>query len=275
MLIRLRARLRNGGQQNGGDQNHRDRNHGDRGATLVELMVAMGLSTILGTITLLVFTTANSSVNATSDGLVDSAGARNVLQSWQSLIQTADAAPATNSSGQSTGDCPTGTTAHRFEWLTPTETLFYADIANRSGTSISCGAPTLIWLGIRSGVLYEAHYSTNSSANYTLSLCRTLTDASSGKVTAGSLFTPNPGQVLFSVDFGAAFAAASAFAPVTSCRNMPTTVAISALKNTDATANNSLSQMTSVGIDFTMGDSTGTHSQTYDSTVAVLGGISS
>jgi type II secretory pathway pseudopilin PulG len=263
MLSRLLARRRFAAVDN------------DRGATLVELMVAMGLSTILGTITLLVFSTANTSVNATSDGLVDSAGARNVLQSWQGLIQTADAAPVTDSNGLSIGSCPTGTSAHRFEWLTSTETLFYADIANRSGTSITCGTPTLIWLGLRGGVLYEAHYSTNSSANYSLSLCRTLTDVSSGKVTAGSLFTPNPGQVLYSVDYGSAFAAASAFARVTSCSNMPTTVAIAGLKNTDATANNSLSQMTSVGIDFTMNDSTGTHSQTYDSTVAVLGGISS
>jgi type II secretory pathway pseudopilin PulG len=247
----------------------------DRGITLVELMVAMGLSTILGAITLTVFVSANNSVNATADGLVGSASARNVLQSWASLIQTADAAPVT-SSGVATTTCPTGTTSHRFEWLTGTETLFYSDVANRSGSSISCTPPTLIWLGLRAGVLYEVHYTVAvGSSTWSLVDCRILSDSHSATVTAGTLFTPNPGQVLYSVDYGSSFAAGTAFAAMTSCTNAPASMSLASVSDTDATANNSLSQLTSVGIDFTVSDSTGQDSQAYDSTVAVLGGISS
>jgi type II secretory pathway pseudopilin PulG len=260
MLSRLRQRLANS----------------EAGVTLVELLVTLGLASIVGAMTLALFTSANASVSATTDRLVGSAGARNVLQSWQALIQTADSAPATNSSGAATGTCPIGSTAHRFEWLTSTEIAFYADVANRSASSTNCTPPTLIWLGLRSGQLMEGVYSLSTgSTAFALSSCHALTDAQSAKVSSNSLFTPNPGQALFSVDYGATFAAASAFAAATSCTNMPTSVSVTGMLDTDAAANNALAQMTTVGIDFTVADSTGTHTQTFDATVPVLGGISS
>jgi type II secretory pathway pseudopilin PulG len=272
MLIRLPRALRRRLDALRTDSSDRS----EKGLTLVELLVAMGLATIVGSMTLLLFVSANSSVNATTDRLTGSSGARVVLQSWQALMQTADTAPATNGSLQATGACPTGSTAHRFEWLTSTETLFYADQGNRSGTGTTCTPPTLVWLGIRNKQLVEAVYPLATGATaFTLGSCHLLTDAATAPVTAGSLFTPNPGHVLFSVDYGAAFAAASAFANVTGCGNMPTSLVIASVLNTDPTANNALSQMTTVGIDFTIADRTGAHTQTFDTTVPVLGGVSS
>lgn len=248
----------------------------DAGVTLVELLVTLGLATIVGTMTLLLFTSANASVNATTDRIVGTADARTVLQSWQALLQSADVAPATNGSGAATGSCPSGSTTHRFEWLTNTEVAFYADLANRSASGTTCTPPTLIWLGLRNGQLIEGEYAVSTGGTtFSLSTCLALTDQASAKVSTNSLFTPNPGQVLFSVDYGATFAATTGFASTTSCATMPTSVSVTGMLDTDAAANNALAQMRTVGIDFTVSDSTGAHTQNFDATVPILGGISS
>jgi hypothetical protein len=225
----------------------------------------MGLATVIGTITLLVFTSTSSAVNATGDAYVASSSARATLQSWQTLLAAADAPQTTNT-------CPTGTTSHRFEWLTGSETLFYADLGNRAADG-TCTPQTMVWLALRNSALLEARYSvTAGSPTYRLTLCRTLAGAPHATVSAGTLFTPDPGTVLGSVDYGASFAASTAFAHVTSCATAPSSVQASAVSDTDTTANNALAQVTSVGIDFTVTDQTGKHAQTYDTTVTVLAG---
>jgi hypothetical protein len=243
----------------------RELRHSDAGVTLAELVVAMGLATLIGALTLVVFTSTSSAVDATGDSLNGSGAARVTLQTWQSLLSTADAP-------QTTSTCPTGSTSHRFEWLTSTETLFYSDVNNRAADG-TCTPNTMVWLALRNGALLEVRYAFSSGA-YQRSVCRALSMSPQATVTAGTLFTPNPGQVLTSVDYGAAFAASSPFTAVTGCSTAPTTVSSAAVTDTDTTANNALAQIGAVGVDFTVTDSTGTHPQSYDGVVTILGGSS-
>ena len=241
------------------------RDRGDAGMTLAELAVSMGLATVVGAMTLVVFLSANTTVRNTDDQLIGTANARNILQSWRGLIQVADAP-------QPTGNCPTGSTAHRFEWLTTTETLFYAGVNNRSSDD-ACTPPQLIWLAVRDGRLLEARYTiTPPATTYVQTVCRTLSSSTQAKVSAGTLFAPNPGEILYSVDYGQSFAATGPFSSAVSCATAPTSLTPASVTNTDTNANNALAQVTSVGIDFTVTNSAGTHSQTYDATVAIYGG---
>jgi hypothetical protein len=239
----------------------------DAGVTLAELVVAMGLATLIATVTMFVFVSTSSAVNSVGDSFNASGSARAALQSWQTLIAAADAPQTTNT-------CPTGTTGHRFEWLTSTETLFYADLHNRAADG-TCTPQTMVWLALRKGRLLEARYTIAAGQTaYSQAVCRTLSFATHATASAGALFTPNPGQVLTSVDYGATFASTTPFAAVTGCANAPTSVSTTAVSDTDTSANNALAQVNSVGIDFTLTDQTGKHTQTYDTTVTVLGGSS-
>lgn len=241
---------------------------GDAGVSLIELVVGMALATIVGAMTLATFVGANDAVNTTTDRLVGTANARNTLQTWQSLIQVAD-------SPQTMNTCSTGSTQHRFEWLTSTEVLFYANLSNRKPDG-TCLPPQLIWLALRNGNLLEARYTiTQAATSYVQSVCRTLSQSPGATITAATLFSPNPGQALFAVNFGSAFAQASPFASATGCSSVPTSVAVATVSNSDPTANNALAQVNSVGIDFIVADETGQHTQSFDTIVAVNGGTGS
>ncbi|MGN6606225.1 MAG: hypothetical protein ACTHMS_04345 [Jatrophihabitans sp.] len=235
----------------------------DAGTSLVELLVAMVLATICGAATLLVFSSSNDAVNDTSDALLGTGNARATLLTWQSLIQAADA-PQTDTT------CSVGATAHRFEWITARETLFYSNLDNKSATAATCTPPTMVWLALRNGALLEARYTvTPGQTTYNRTLCRVLGLAQHATVSASTLFTPNPGQMLSTVDYGSAFASTTPFAAVTGCANTPASVSAASVSNGTTTA---LSQVTSVGIDFTVADASGKHTQSYDTTVTVLGG---
>ena len=106
--------------------------HDDEGVTLMELVVAMTISSILGALTLALFVTVNNSSAATTDRSIGAAQARNILQSWSSYLRVSDGPVA-------------GSSTRRFEWLRPTGTIFYADLNNRSGSGAAT-PPTMIWL---------------------------------------------------------------------------------------------------------------------------------
>jgi len=97
---------------------------GDReaGVSLVEMLVAMALSVILGAVTMTLVVQISSSANNSTDRAVHSAQARNALQAWGGYLQVAD----DSSAG--------GTAASRFEWFTASSLLFYSDLNNRDGS---------------------------------------------------------------------------------------------------------------------------------------------
>lgn len=241
--------------------------HDDAGLTLMELVVAMVVATVVGAMTMLTFLSANKSVQVTGDRVLGTAAARNTLQSWQSLIQVADA-PQTGTT------CSTGITAHRFEWITSDDMLLYANVGNRDATG-GCTPTQMVWLALRDQTLIEARYAySDQAAGWTTSACRTLSGAPYATITAGALFVPDPGTFVADADYGGTFAATSPFGSVTSCADAPDLVLPASVSQSAATANQTLAQVKSVGIAFTVADRSGAHQQAYDTTAAVYGGSS-
>ena len=97
---------------------------GDAGVTLAELMVAMTLSMILGTMTVLFFVSASHIGSRTILTNQDTSDARITLDSWTSLIRVAGWLDLANK-------------ADRFEMITPTKIVFYANVNNRDVHDLS------------------------------------------------------------------------------------------------------------------------------------------
>jgi hypothetical protein len=225
---------------------------GDAGASFAELIVAMTLSVLIGAMTLTIFVKINDSTAATTDRTVGSGQARNILQSWTAYLRVSDSPSAA------------GSTSHRFEWITATDMLFYADLQNRIGTAAAT-PPTMIWLRLDSEqqLVEEQFLSSSSSYPGTYgtqpSACRILaTD-----VTASN-FTGYVTASASSTDFGASLAPTGE-----GCINLTGSVS-----QTDAAANSSLPDVSSVEFDFTVTDTKALRSQQYTAVAIVpaLGG---
>lgn len=91
----------------------------DSGVTLAELMVSMMLTTILGTMAVLFFVGASHAGYRTVLTNQNSADARLTLDSWTSMLRVA-------------GWLDPSTQADRFEEVTATKIVFYANLKNRS-----------------------------------------------------------------------------------------------------------------------------------------------
>jgi len=116
MLTRLRRSLRS-----------------ERGVTLAELMVAMTLTTIVGTMGTSFFVGASNAGNHTLASNQGTGDARLTLDSWTSMIRVA-------------GWLDPNTMADRFEEITPTKIVFYANVGNRNSTSSTVGDRTKVAL---------------------------------------------------------------------------------------------------------------------------------
>lgn len=231
MLTRLTSRLR-----------RRPRTADDAGVSLIEVVVAMTLSTILGTATLLFFTAANDSAASSLDRSISSAQARNALQSWTAYLRVSDGPAAGNPS-------------HRFEWITPTSTLFYADLGNRK-LGAAATPPRMVWLrydAARSQLVEEQFTSTGTAYSATPSVCRIVATNVTGLSLAG--FTTATGDS----DFGSSLAPSGS-----GCLNLTGSVS-----QTDAVANAVLAKVSSLSIAVTVTDTKAHHSQTYTSLAAV------
>ena len=225
MLTRLRARLA-----------------GDAGVTLVELLVGMTLSVIIGAMTLSLFVNASDATRATTDKSIDVAQARNVLQSWTSYLAVAD--------GPSYG-----TTSHRFEWITDSDALFYADLGNRASTD-SVGAPTVVWLRLTGRRLIEEQFAYGTTSP---KVCRILADT----VSAAPLFTAydTTFAAMTSGMLGQPMATGGA-----GCTDLPSSVT-----QTDQTAVANLQKVSRVKVAFTISDTAGKHSTAFESSADVQG----
>jgi hypothetical protein len=100
----------------------------DRGVTLAELMVSMMLTTILGTMAVLFFVGASHAGYKTVLTNQNSGDARLTLDSWTSILRVA-------------GWLDPTTQADRFEEITSTKIVFYANLKNRSTTTGAFTAP--------------------------------------------------------------------------------------------------------------------------------------
>ena len=231
----------------------------DAGITLMELLVAMVLNSIIGALTLILFVAVDDSSGASTDRAVNTASARNAIQSWTAYLRVAD------------GTTP-GVITNRFEWLTSNDILFYADLFNRTATDAGVPAvqpPTMMWLRRDSkGALVEEQFPYNAIAGQAPSQCRTLVPSVS--TTAGALFTPfdSSGTPLTTGSLGTAPASSAG------CRALPVTVP-SQTKHPDGTVVTNLQNVAAVSIDFVVRDTKNKHPLEFSSQAvlpAVWGG---
>lgn len=112
----------------------------DRGVTLAELMVSMILTTILGTMAVMFFVGSSRAGYKTVLTNQNSGDARLTLDSWTSMLRVA-------------GWLDPSIKADRFEEITSTKIVFYANLGNRatnvSGVFTAPAAPTKIALMLR------------------------------------------------------------------------------------------------------------------------------
>jgi hypothetical protein len=230
---------------------------GDTGISLMELIMAIVLSVVLGAITSVLFVAVDKSTAASTDRAIDSGKARNVLQSWTSYLQVADGPTA-------------GSAVNRFEWFSPSSIMFYAGLFNRSqGSLTTTSAPTLIWLRLSSaGQLVEEQF-TPIPASFPASptTCRILSSGVSGT----KVFTPfnHAGNDISAVNLGTSQSVGAG------CVSIPSSLP-SRAQHPDQTAAGNLQSIYTVGINFTITDSRGKHPIQFSAVAAlpVLAGSS-
>jgi prepilin-type N-terminal cleavage/methylation domain-containing protein len=108
----------------------------DRGVTLAEMLVAMGISTILGTVAMFFFIGAARTGSKTILTNQNTGDARVALDSWTSMLRVA-------------GWLDAGAQTDRFEEITPTKIVFYANLDNRTTADQTIGAVTKVALLLR------------------------------------------------------------------------------------------------------------------------------
>ena len=120
--------------------------HGDAGMSMIELITAMAVSSILGAMTLFVFVSLNSASSSSVDRSLSATQARVILSSWSGLLQVAE------SPLRDTDEFPA------FEKITSTAVTFYASVNNRSTTSTAFTLPTRVSLFTEDGDVIEERF---------------------------------------------------------------------------------------------------------------------
>jgi prepilin-type N-terminal cleavage/methylation domain-containing protein len=237
------------------DRLHAVRAERDAGVTLMEVMVAMTLSTVLGAMTLALFVNINTASSDTTDRTISTSSVRNALQSWTAYLRVAD------------GTTP-GSRLNRIEWLTAKDMLFYADVNNRSMSSVgTTAAPTMIWIRLDpAGQLVEEQFVSTAAVNAAPKVCRILAMKAS---VAGSLFRGFDANGADMTGQGLG----TAPAPVTGCRPLPVTVP-SRLSRPDPIAQANLQNVRSVSLDVIVRDTRNGHPLEFTSQAVLpnLGG---
>jgi Tfp pilus assembly protein PilW len=105
----------------------------DSGMTLAELLVAMGLSLVLGTMATTFFVSALHATNRALLTNQDTADARVTLDDWTAKLRAA-------------GWLDPNTQTDRFEEITPTKIVFYANLTNRATADSTLSKPTKVAL---------------------------------------------------------------------------------------------------------------------------------
>lgn len=106
----------------------RARGNGDAGLSLMELVVTMGIATIVGTIATMFFVNAYKTGYKSISTNQNTADARITLDSWTSMLRVADFFDPINLRSNNVAD--------RFEEITPTKIVFYASLGNRPAGTV-------------------------------------------------------------------------------------------------------------------------------------------
>jgi Tfp pilus assembly protein FimT len=254
----------------------------DRGITLAELMVTMGLTTILGTMAVLFFVVANRTGNRTILTNQNTGDARVTLDEWTSMLRVA-------------GWLDPSTKVDRFEEITSTKIVFYANLKNRSTSSTytATGPTTKIALVLRvskastgQGQLVEIRF---ASDNTTVASSRQLA-VLAGPTSGAPIFQPysRSGSAIDLTQLGcmsgttakaglclqSAPSGAGMQDPTTGSANL--SVSAGPLKGNPAKNVDKVLQLVgSVGISFTVADSSGTAQTSYTSLASVSSGYPS
>jgi Tfp pilus assembly protein PilV len=237
---------------------------GEAGVSLIELLMAMVLTTILGAITLTLFVQVDKATTTNTDRAVNTGQARTVLESWSSYLQVSDGPTA-------------GNAVNRFEWFTSTDVAFYANLYNRSQTAVSTtGAPTLIWLRLDStGRLVEEQFSPiPTSYPAAWSRCRIVVTRASvpdSGLYAGQIFTPQDSRGTLISTANSRLGAAPP--PTSGCQKLPSKLP-SQNSRPDQTIIANLLAVSSVAIDFIVTDTKQIHPLEFNvvTTLPVLAG---
>jgi type II secretory pathway pseudopilin PulG len=221
--------------------------------TLIELLVAMTLGTIVAAAALSTFIGTITSTTHTSNTVINSAQARNVLQSWSEMIRLADSPDGA------------GTSSGRFDQIGPSTTIFFADLANRSGTS-PAGAPTMVQLSLTNGQVVQSQYTaTNGAAPFSYPSTPTSTLILMGcPATTTSNNCATPGKVT-ALTF-------TAYYPNAGCSAVNLDSA--GLCTIDPVSTPSLQDAIAVGISMTVAPADGGASQSFTTLAAVGAGMS-
>ncbi|SOD74773.1 type II secretory pathway component PulJ [Jatrophihabitans sp. GAS493] len=132
----------------------------ESGMTLMELVVSMGLATLLGAMTLAFFISSNTAASRTVTANISSASARDALDSWTQLIRVADT-PAYDPTHVVLNSVAQDVDARQGDsivYLDATNLVFYANVGNRGSTTGSRASSTKMWLALENGSLIERSY---------------------------------------------------------------------------------------------------------------------
>jgi type II secretory pathway pseudopilin PulG len=211
---------------------------GEAGMTLTEVLVAMGLSMVIGAMTLGLFLSIGDTTTRATDRTTTSASARNAIQAWTAYLRVADGTTA-------------GSRTNRVEWLTANDMLFYSDLNNRSLDSVATTSPpTMIWLRRdTANRLVEEQFVSTATAGATPTRCRLLVNRLTGSAPVFSALDSG-GHTLSNLG--------AAPTPSSGCRTLPVTVP-SRQSHPDLTAQANLQNVYSVTIDFQATDTQGKH----------------
>jgi Tfp pilus assembly protein PilW len=110
----------------------------EAGMTLAELIVASALTIVIGTMATTFFVAVLQTTSRVTLANQQTGDARATLDSWTSLLRLA-------------GWLDPNTMADRFEEITPTKIVFYANLNNRSTADQTVGAPTKVALLLNNG----------------------------------------------------------------------------------------------------------------------------
>lgn len=172
----------------------------DAGISLIELVVGMTLMTIIAAVTTVFFVKFQSASDRTTDLNVGSASARNALESWIRMLTLADTPTASP-----------GVASGRFQQITPTSIVFYANSnSNRATADGARTAPLKVALSLENRQLVQRVYAPDSpAAPSTYTGNARVTYLAGNVTTSGWLFAPyvvaTPPQLVEPNDcFGAA-----------------------------------------------------------------------
>jgi type II secretory pathway pseudopilin PulG len=232
---------------------------GDAGITLMELVVAMVLNVIVGSLAVGIFISVNNSSDTSIDRSVNTAAARNAARDWTAYLRIADGRTV-------------GVKTNRIEWLTANDTLFYAGLYNRTVTNLTTtGAPTMMWLRRDpTGTLIEEQFASTATAGTRPRVCRRMVGGVSVGTASAPIFSAidKSGAFMSGLDLGTAPTAAAGCVP------LPITVpSQSSHPDLDAQAN--LQNVDIVQLDFVLHDTLGTHPIEFTSQAVLpaLGGL--